>query len=469
MFKLISVILVVMAICEKVNAQADKPLSLFDIQAYHFRIEVQENTDSIFGYTTISFKQLKFDRKPKKLTLHLKGLNKFGKGMMVQKVVNNRYQSIPFTHKNNIITIELKAGFPMYSEIGVIYKGIPENGMIIGKNKFGDKTWFGDNWPNRAQYWLPIIDHPADKAKVRWEVTPPEGYTVVANGSFVEGSGGALSYQYIEPYDIPMKVAVIGIAKLDKKELFFNDSIPVTNYMYPQTFAKQPNKMDVAIDVLKFMEEKVGKYPYDKLNNVQSTTMFGGMENANNIFYDENTIDSEESNEALIAHEIAHQWFGNTVTEKDFSHLWLSEGFATFYTNYYYEKKYGEAVVKERIEADRRKVAQFLARNKRTVVDNTTDLMSLLNANSYQKGGLFLYALKTKLGELVFDQVIKTYYEKYKFKNAKTDDFRIVAESVSKMDLKPLFTEWLYSTSLPNQAFPITEKKEIRSVRSDEN
>jgi aminopeptidase N len=180
--------------------------------------------------------------------------------------------------------------------------------------------------------------------------------------------------------------------------------------------------------------------------------MFGGMENANNIFYDENEIDDQGNTERideLIAHEIAHQWFGNSISEKDFSHLWLCEGFATFYANYFLEQKYGVEYVKKIINADKARVLFYLKENKRPVVDTTSDYMSLLNANSYKKGGLFLYTLRAEVGEPTFDKIIQTYYSKYKFSNANTTDFKAVAEEISGKNLTELFNKWLYSTTLP--------------------
>ncbi len=435
------------------NAQVNQPLTLFDIQSYTFNIEIQEKTDTIKVAASIGFMQLKYDRKAKKLVLNFKNKNKYGKGMVIESVYDNHSRPLVYSHNLDLLTINLPSETTLYSDVKIYYKGIPENGMIIGKNKFGDKTWFGDNWPNRAQYWLPCVDHPADKAKIYWEVVAPKGYEVVANGNEIKTMSHNVDLQerfFEQEEPIATKVATIGIAKLEKKESILRDNILVANYMYPQTYAKQPNKMDVANEILTFFEKVIGKYPFQKLNNVQSTTMFGGMENANNIFYDEYSIDSDENNEALIAHEIAHQWFGNTVTEKDFSHLWLSEGFATFFTNYYLEKKYGVDTLNKRLADDVKKVKSFLKNNKRPVVDSTKDYMSLLNANSYQKGGLFLQALRVKLTEPVFIKIIQTYFTTFKYKNATTNDFLKIANTISKSDLTSFFKQWLYSTELPS-------------------
>jgi aminopeptidase N len=157
----------------------------------------------------------------------------------------------------------------------------------------------------------------------------------------------------------------------------------------------QPHKI-----FLPWLEKHIAPYPYKKLANVQSKTIFGGMENANAIFYFENSV-TDTGIEALMTHEIAHQWFGNSASEKDWSHLWLSEGFATYMTHLYLEEKYGEDSFNNRREADREKVIAF-SKTRNTPVSDTSasnNLMQLLNANSYQKGGWVLHMLRRKVGD----------------------------------------------------------------------
>ncbi len=435
----------------QVAGQAVKPFVDFDVQAYQFKIKVFENNAIINATATIDILPITKINKPKKLLLNLVDKNRYGKGMVVTSITNSKMQALAFQHVNSVLEVNIPAFSSKTYRLIINYNGEPDNGLIIGKNKFGDKTWFGDNWPNRARFWLPCVDHPADKATVTWMVDAPEKYTVVANGLQQPNMGNIRFFS--EPNPIPVKVATIGIAQLSVKQLKFKDSISVNNYMYPKTFAKQPKKMDVALEVLSFFDSIIGPYPFAKLNNVQSTTMFGGMENANNIFYDEHVTDRPFPMEDLIAHEIAHQWFGNSVTEKDFSHIWLSEGFATFFTNYYLEKKYGEGYVKKRFVKDYSTAEAFLLTNSRPVIDTTKDLMSLLNANSYQKAGLFLQALRLKIGEDNFILAVKNYYAKYKFKNADTNDFKKEVALVVKTNLDDFFKTWLYTATLPKMQF----------------
>jgi aminopeptidase N len=171
--------------------------------------------------------------------------------------------------------------------------------------------------------------------------------------------------------------------------------------------------------------------------------MYGGMENAGAIFYYENSVTGRQGEEGLFAHEIVHQWFGDMATEKSFAHLWLSEGFATYLTHIYMESKYGTDSLAKRMQEDRQSVISFVKDSKRPVVDSTPNYMSLLNANSYQKGSWVLHMLRRELGDSVFHAAVRAYYEQYKGSNAETKDLQAVIERVSGKSLDVFFRQWL--------------------------
>jgi aminopeptidase N len=153
-----------------------------------------------------------------------------------------------------------------------------------------------------------------------------------------------------------------------------------------------------------------------------------------------------------MAHEIAHQWFGDAASEKNFSNLWLSEGFATYMTNVYLEHKYGTDTLKKRLKADRETVLNFEKTRKTPVVDTTVhgNYMVLLNANSYQKGGWVLHMLRRKLGETAYWKGIRNYYAKYDGGNANTDDLRVMLEQASGQNLGHFFKQWIYTAGTPH-------------------
>lgn len=421
-----------------------------DVQHMTVDLQVNDSTDNIVVKETINFSWIDTNQV---LHFDLAALNGNGKGMNVSSITNGNI-SVDFRQEKEKIV------FPMFKAMGksnftftFYYQGVPINGLIIGKNKFGSRTFFGDNWPNRAHNWLVCNDHPSDKTTIDFTVRAPKKYSVIANGEFVaknEVNNKEVEYRYHSGVLLPMKVIVVGIAEFSIKELNTYTKFPLSSWVYPENEADGFKDFDLAPEILDFFINYVGNYEYEKLANVQSTTQFGGMENAGCIFYDENAITGKQTMESLMVHEIAHQWFGNSASEKDWKDVWLSEGIVTYLTNLYILNKYGEGAFIEQLENDRIKVIKFSKVYKHPVVDtNYSDLMSLLNPNSYQKGGLILHMLRKKIGDEVFQKGIKMYYQRYRLSNASTSDFQHVFEEVSGLKLDSFFQQWLYVTGHP--------------------
>jgi aminopeptidase N len=157
-----------------------------DIQKYVFQLEVNDSTDVVAGVASVT---VRFKKSISEFELDLIGKNDLGFGMTVSSVVMANIP-VPFVHKNNRLKISVPQPVGADSELTFVvsYSGIPEDGLIIGKNKYGDRGFFGDNWPDRGRYWLPTLDHPSDKSSVEFIVTAPHHYQVVANGIQVEES-----------------------------------------------------------------------------------------------------------------------------------------------------------------------------------------------------------------------------------------------------------------------------------------
>lgn len=420
-----------------------------DVQHYEFNITLSDRSDTIIGKASV---EVKFLTASKQFSLDLASVEK-GKGMDVVGVFDNGLP-VEFTHKNDKLTINTNAKAGETKDFDIQYIGVPRDGLIISKNRFEDRTFFADNWPNRAHHWIPCNDRPDDKASFEFIVTAPYQYKIISNG--VRVSEQPLeSPKHIthwkEDIALPTKVMVIGAARFAVKQYANSPkNIPVTAWIFPQDSTKGFSDYAVAPEILQFFSSYIAPYPYKKLANVQSKTIFGGMENASAIFYAEGSVTGKGTAEDLLAHEIAHQWFGDMASEKSFAHLWLSEGFATYFTNLYFEKKYGQEKMRERMEEDRKDIIRFVKENNHPVVDTTADYMELLNANSYQKGGWVLHMLRSEVGDSVFHRIIQMYYQQYKGNNADTRDFERVAEKVSGKDLKWFFDQWLYRPGIPD-------------------
>lgn len=424
---------------------------LMDVQHYRYEIALSDASDSISGSATI---RLRFLNDTDTFQLHLSSVRPGGKGMAV-KGVYRQDRPLAATHAQQRLHIRLDtpARKGTVHTFRIVYAGIPEDGLIISRNKYGDRTFFADNWPDRARHWIPCHDVPADKASVEFVVTAPLHYAVVSNGLQVEETildKGSKRTHWSEPTPIPTKVMVIGAARFAVAR--YSDStgcVPVSAWVYPQDREKGFYDYALATGILQFFTAYIGPYPFAKLANVQSKTIFGGMENASAIFYTESSVTGNRGAEGLMAHEIAHQWFGNMATEKSFAHLWLSEGFATYLTDVYLEKKYGRDTLVKRLQEERREVADFARESRLPVVDSVSPLMDLLNANSYQKGAWVLHMLRQTTGDSIFQHIVRSYYRQYKGGNADTKDFQQVAEGVWGKKLDTFFAQWLHTPGIP--------------------
>lgn len=410
-----------------------------DVKHYHFHLVLNDANDNIESTATLQLQQ-----PVSNFVLHLKN-KKGGKGMHVKSVTGKGVQS--FVHRNDSLYIRLNnMTADSLTTLTIRYAGIPQDGLIIAKNKWGDRTFFADNWPDRAHHWLPCNDDPADKASVEFKVTAPSHYKVISNGVLVAekvlGNNQKETY-WKEDIPIPTKVMVIGAARFAVKYYADSTQVPVSAWVYPQDSTKGFYDYALAPSILRFFSDYIVDYAFTKLANVQSKTIFGGMENASAIFYAENTVTGTRSSEGLLAHEIAHQWFGNMATEKSFAHLWLSEGFASYLTHMYLESKYGRDTLLNALKKDRDKIVLFQKRWNKPVVDSTSELMDLLNANSYQKGSWVLHMLRTEVGDVHFQKIIQSYYQQYKGRNAHTGDFQQVVETVTGKNWGPFFHQWL--------------------------
>ncbi|MCB0653846.1 MAG: M1 family metallopeptidase [Saprospiraceae bacterium] len=422
-----------------------------DVLHYIFQLELSDENDIIKGKANVT---IHFLKDSDAFALDLASKTSTNAGMEVSTVLENG-QAVSFRQADDQLIIEpldqaLKGSTRNYT---IAYEGEPQDGLIIAKNKFGDRTFFGDNWPDRAHYWLPTVDHPSDKATVEFIVIAPEHYQVVANGEQFEETNledGTKLTHWKEAVPLPTKVMVIGVARFAVQLAGYSHDTPVTSWIYPQDREAGFDDYSLAVRVLDYYTEKIGAYPYEKLANVQSKTRYGGMENAGNIFYYEGSVTGKKDHEALIAHEIVHQWFGNSASELSWHHVWLSEGFATYLTDLYFEDLEGAAVFTERMQSERNQVIRYARQNPVPIVNTEIeDYNELLNPNSYQKGGWVLHMLRHKLGKEIFWKGIRMYYDKYKFSNALTSDFQAAMEEASGQDLEAFFRQWIFRAGHP--------------------
>jgi aminopeptidase N len=374
--------------------------------------------------------------------------------MKVKSITSNG-KAVSFSHQNNKINLKLSNAPTAGEQIAFVisYSGVPEDGLIIGKNKFNERGFFGDNWPDRGHHWLPSVDHPSDKALVDFVIIAPEHYQVVATGKLIEESNLTKHRKlthWKESIEVPVKVMTIGVARFSIQLSGEPGGIPVTTWVYPQNRDEGFFDFAVAPKVLAFFQNYVGPFSYEKLAHVQSKTRWGGLENASNIFYFENSVNGKADHEGLIAHETAHQWFGNSASENDWHHVWLSEGFATYFTNLYFESAYGHDRLVSEAKEQRKQVIEYFKKNPNPIVDTTiTDINKVLSTNTYQKAGWVLHMLRHEVGDAAFQNGIREYYATYRNSNALTPDFQRIMERNSGKGLDLFVDQWLFKGGHP--------------------
>lgn len=423
-----------------------------DILHYSFSLTLSDITDAIKSRASITFLLKKDNIDKLRLDLISKGDGAGAKGMVVSKVESNG-KALKFSHKLDVLLIDLPATKANVDQtVTIEYEGIPKDGLAIGNNKHGDRCFFSDNWPNKARNWLPTVDHPYDKATSEFIVTAPLKYQVVSNGLKVEesnvGEGMRLTH-WKQSVPISCWLYVLGVAEFAVQHVDDFNGKPIQTWVFKQD--RDAGFYDFATptkQVLSFFSDYVGPYAYEKLANIQSHSSGGGMEASSAIMYNESSVvgDRNERWRNVVIHEIAHQWFGCTVTEYDWDDVWLSEGFATYFTMRFIKHAYGEDAFINELLKSRNNVLKMSEKDEdyHIVHDNLSDMSKVTSGLTYQKGAWILNMLCNYIGEESFQKGIRDYYQRFYNGNATTADLRMAFERASGKDLKQFFNQWLY-------------------------
>jgi aminopeptidase N len=411
-----------------------------DVQHYVFRITLSDDTDEIVGETTLTVRFVEG------------GVTRLGLDLGAPMIVSEA--SAPFRRQDDRIEIPLSPA-PAAGELRrftIKYRGAPASGLKIVKNRHGERCFFSANWPDLARQWLPTIDHPYDKATGEFLVTAPNRYQVVANGALEEvtdlGDGRRLTH-WSQREPIATWLFNIGAAQFAWRRFGKAAGTPLETWVFHQD-------RDAAIQVfeeptrraIEFFSNRVGPYPYQKLADVEAAGTNDVMEHASAIFYPERVLAGDPAY-ALVAHETAHQWFGNSVTEKDWGDVWLSEGFATYFALLATEHYDGRDAFVAALKRSRELILESEQKMPETAVVQDKQWTGIPNPIVYQKGAWALHLLRGQVGTARFWAGIREYYRRYRDRNASTADFRKVMEETSGQDLGWFFRQWLYRPGSP--------------------
>ncbi len=392
-------------------------------------------------------------------------------------------QAAPYERSSGLLNVKLSKAIPRGKSLTVVvsYHGKPEDGLVLTADKAGQPSAVGDNWPNRVHHWIPCLDHPAAKATVTFSITAPARDQVVANGKLerIENSSSTTrTWTYTEASPIPPYCMIIAVGEFARLEVPTLGVTPLAYYV-PTTdrdFAMQG--FAPAAPSLKFFSQTIAPYPYEKLALIIGATRFGGMENSSAIVFPSTLFNPRpqaplssvfkirEGLVDVIAHEIAHQWFGDSVTESTWSDLWLSEGFAEYFAGLFIQRHEGEPAFRQYMEQEAERYFGY-EKNTRTPIHDTEteDLFKLLNPNNYQKGAWVLHMLRSELGDEKFFRGLRIYYEAHRNSTADSEDLRAAFEKATGRDLKVFFARWIYGAGHPAYELSWEWKADTKKVR----
>ncbi len=378
--------------------------------------------------------------------------------------VNN--QNVDFTFNENIINIPLQninAGdefttIVTYHGNPVLTGGVYNLGMFFQQNAV-----FTISDPNAARNWWPCYDHPWDKAIVDLNVTVRDDWNEASNGlrtGIDDNNDGTKTYHWVGENPMTTFLVTISASNFIELDDDFN-GIPIMNFVNPgiqnaalTDFSNLPFMMQV-------FSEKYGDYPFEKYGNVvEPMATFGGMEHQTMTTLASNIIDGNHGHETTIAHELAHQWFGDCLTPLTWKDVWLSESFATYSECVYTQQWQGfDAMVNYVQSSYHNYYKNWMGANGVRPIYNPP-YNETFAPPVYEKGASVLHMLRLKVGDQAFWQILQTYFQTFHNSNVVTNDFKNIAEQVSGLDLEQFFQQWIFQPGLPSLKYAFFNDEE---------
>lgn len=305
--------------------------------------------------------------------------------------------------------------------------------------------------PDGSASFYPVNDHPLDKANYKFLVTVPEPFEVAANGTLMEtrDNGDTSTFRFELRDPMASYLTTINVHDFDTETMQSESGVPIRNYYatgLPSDIRKPFARQGEMID---YFSELFGPYPFEVYGALVMDTNFGAaLENQTMSIFGVDMVDPEDvsGTELTVAHELSHQWFGDSISVADWSDIWLNEGFASYSEGLWIEHTQGRAALDEWARFQYEDMTNFPEYYPPPGLPPADDLF---NGGVYIRGGITLHALRIEVGDETFFSILKTYVERYKGGNASTQDFIAIAEEISGQNLTEFFRGWLYTESLP--------------------
>jgi len=424
----------------------------YDVSHYSLKLDYEPQNEQLAGDVTITARA----------TQDLSSFNLDLRGFNVDGVTVNG-SAASFTRKGQELTITPAAGLPNGGEfsVRVVYDGHANYVLDPDHSKDGwiptDDGAFVVNEPQGSPTWFPANDTPKDFATYEFAITVPEGKTAIANGVLVSqtDNGDTTTWRWREdrPMVTYLSTATNGVFELRTDTL--PGGLPEYNAVDPNTRRfgrKNPepelawSRLEVQPEALKFLSKLYGPYPFDSVGAI--------VDYAPNVFYSLESMTKPNywviPSQLTIVHELAHQWFGDAVVLERWPDMWLNEGFATW-SEWIWTEKHGGPSAHDQFEqlyaaAEDSAAGQdlwFPAPNA------LADASELFHTPVYDRGAMTLQALRQKLGEATFLEIVRSWYAENRFSNVTTGDFVALAERVSGQQLDQFFQAWLFQEGRP--------------------
>jgi hypothetical protein len=314
------------------------------------------------------------------------------------------------------------------------------------------------NEPDAARTWFPCNDHPSDRATYDFRLRVPQPLTAVANGQLIEtipNDDGTQTFHW--QMDRPMATYLVTVAIAEYATISDEtpDGIPITDYVYPDRVEEAREIFGATDEAMTFLENLIAPYPFETYGQVVAPVIGMALETQTMTTMPDVILDGTPLEYyGLIVHELAHQWFGNTVTLGNWSDIWLNEGFATFSDWMSREARFGsDAALAVRSASE-----QTLISDKRLSPLVDPDPAEMFGVTTYDKGTWVLYMLRQEIGDETFSTLLRTYYETMRDRPTDTLTFWQIAEAVTGRDLSVFFTQWLLQGGLPRYTLYWTER-----------
>ena len=311
-----------------------------------------------------------------------------------------------------------------------------------------DKGSYVMSEPDGAASFFPVNDHPLDKALYSFRVTVPKPFEVAANGVLSGTIDTDNQTTFLFEMNDPMAsyLTTVDIGEFDLETSQAGNGVPIRNYYSTGVSEDIRKPFELQDEMLVFFSDTFGPYPFDVYGVlVMDTELGGALENQTMSVFGFTDANDWDNLQLGIAHELAHQWFGDSVSVADWRDIWLNESFATYAEGLWLEHTDGREALDEWVKA---LYAQVLENRQYMSAPGEPAANSLFNGGVYSWGALGLHALRLEVGDQEFFEILKTYYKRFEGGNVTTADFIAVAEEVSGKELSPFFDSWLYSRDL---------------------